>query len=191
MPGDLASARRVHDCRSRGLQGRTEASKQAYAYEPYPVRMVDRGKFAARYQPAVVAAPAGYSSAPSSSTPGQNSSTSLDRWQSPPLWYCCWGVGHAWSGRRKSGEWPNGLHGIRPTTCTARPAIATAHRTWSAKSARCKGALSLSQRRGYAIIAFMAPLNPGQSAPRPHPVASACSTRTLSICTRKYQLELP
>lgn len=36
------------------------AATQAYAGEPYAVRLVDRSKFAARFRPAVVPAPAGY-----------------------------------------------------------------------------------------------------------------------------------
>ena len=42
-------------------QAKLATQQQAYANEPYQVKIVDRRKFAARYQPAVVAAPAGYS----------------------------------------------------------------------------------------------------------------------------------
>ncbi|WP_271899715.1 L,D-transpeptidase [Candidatus Phyllobacterium onerii] len=40
--------------------GRLESRSVAYANEPYPIRIVDRSKFAARFRPAMVAAPAGY-----------------------------------------------------------------------------------------------------------------------------------
>lgn len=38
-----------------------ELHSQTYANEPYPVRIVDRRKFAQQFRPATVAAPAGYS----------------------------------------------------------------------------------------------------------------------------------
>lgn len=41
-------------------KGELEVRQQSYANEAYPVRVVDRGKFAARLRPATVPAPTGY-----------------------------------------------------------------------------------------------------------------------------------
>ena len=106
----LAACTSEEHVRPGASQAELATRQQAYANEPYQVKIVDRRKFAARYQPAVVAAPAGYSANTIviDTRAKQLYLTGTDG--KARRYGIAVGVsGHAWSGTAKVGrmaEWP-------------------------------------------------------------------------------------
>lgn len=81
-----------------------------YSGEPYPIRIVERSKFAARYQPAVVSAPSGYAAGTIIVDTGARQLYLVEGDGEARRYGIAVGAsGHSWSGTAKIGrmaKWP-------------------------------------------------------------------------------------
>ncbi len=146
-----------------------------YSAELYPVRIVDRSKFPARYRPAMSPPPRATLPERSSSIrrPGSffwsRTTAGLADTEFPSERQGILGLE-----RRRWRGWPDGPPGTRPTTCAVKCRTCPA-RSNRVHPIRWEHGLSISTMTGPTpSIASMGRLNLGQLVPRRLPGASAC-----------------